>query len=155
MANGAFNPARKSTAAERCSWSASAQNGSFRSCAALIKRLWIVRASSISLPGGSLPARESHRSSRGHGADYDQASTADRGTASEVRAKQRLDHGSNRDPRAEHVSAHGKKTWLSRVERAADFKFTLPIHLIACSSPSSRRLMTFLCPVASAPSAYA
>jgi hypothetical protein len=145
----------KSSAAERCSSSAATQDCASRSCAAFITRLWIVRASSISLPGRSLPTRESYRSSRGHGADYFEASTANCGAASEACEKQRFDHGSHRDPRVERVSAHGKETWLSRVGKAAHFKFTLPIHLIACSSPSLRRPMTFLCPVVSASSAQA
>ena len=48
-----------------------------------------------------------------------------------------------------------KKAWLSRVKKAAHFKSTFPIRLIACSSRSSRRPTIFWCPVASAPSACA
>src|SRR6266566_981154 len=109
----------------------------------------------LSLPGGSLSARSSRRSSRGHGADHVEASAAYGGTSPEVREKQRTDHRSGRDWRVACVSTHSKKAWLSRVQKAAHFKSTFPIRLIACSSRSSRRPTIFWCPVASAPSACA
>ena len=155
MAYDALDQGGKSAATERCSLSSSEQNCTFRSCAALVTRIWFVRASSLSLPGRSLPARSAHRSSRGHDGDHVEASTANGGTASEVREKQRSDHRSDRNQRLECVSAHPEKTWVSRVKRAAHFEFTLPIHLIACSSRSWRRLTTFWCPVASVQSACA
>src|SRR5258707_13095054 len=99
----------------------------------------------------SLPARSTRRSSRGHGADHVEASPADGGTSPEVREEQRIDHWSNRDRRVACVSTHSKKAWLSRVKKAAHFKSTFPIRLIACSNRSSRRPTIVWCPVAIAP----
>ena len=75
------------------------------------------------------------------------------GTCSGRREKQRPDHWSNRDRRVECVSRRSTKAWLSRVKKAAHFKSTFPIRLIACSSRSWHRPTIFWCPVASAPSA--
>ena len=155
MAYDAFDQSGKGSAAERRSWSAPASCCASRSSAAVVTRVRSVRASSISLPGGSVPARSTGRSSRGHGADHVEASAAHGGTAPEVREKQRTDHWSDRDRRVECVSTHSKKAWLSRVQKAAHCKSTFPIRLIACSSRSSRRPTIFWCPVASAPSACA
>src|SRR5438876_365331 len=155
MAHDAFDQSGKGSAAERRSWFASAPSRAARSSAAAVTRVRFVRASSISLPGRSLPARSTRRSSRGHGADHVEASAAYGGTSPEVREKQRTDHRSGRDWRVACVSTHSKKAWLSRVQKAAHFKSTFPIRLIACSSRSSRRPTIFWCPVASAPSACA
>ncbi len=155
MAHDAFDQSGKSSAAERRSWFAPASSCAARSSAALVTRVRFIRASSISLPGRSLPARTTRRSSRGYGADHVEASAAYRGTSPEVREKQRTDHWSNRERRVAGVSSHAKKAWLSRVKKAAHFKSTLPIRLIACSSRSSHRPTIFWCPVVSAPSACA
>ena len=85
--------------------------------------------------------------------DHAQASAEHSGTAAEIRAKQWPNHWSDRDTRVELVSTRSKKTWLSRGSKAAHGKFTFPIHLIACSSQSSRRPTIFWCPRGSAPSA--
>ena len=155
MADDAFDQSGKGSAAKRRSWSAPASSCASRSSAAVVTRVRFVGTSSISLPGGSLPARSTHRSSRGHGADHAEASAAYGGTSPEVREKQRTDHWSNRDRRVECVSTHSTKAWLSRVKKAAHFKSTFPIRLIACSSRSWRRPTIFWCRVASAPSACA
>jgi hypothetical protein len=88
-------------------------------------------------------------------AGYAEASHADGGTAPEVREKQRSDHRRDRSRCVAYVSAHSKKAWLSRGKKAAHYKSTFPIRLIACSSRSSRRFTTFWYRVASAPSACA
>ena len=155
MAHDAFDQSGKSSATECCSWFAPASSCAARSSAAVVTPVRFVRAPSISLPGRRLPARSTCRSSRGHSADHVEASAAYGGTPPEVREKQRTDHWSNRDRRVECVSTHSKKAWLSRVPKAAHFKSTFPIRLIACSSRSSRRPTIFWCPVASAPSACA
>jgi len=155
MTDDAFEQSGKGSAAERGAWSAPASSCAFRSSATVVTRVRFVRASSLSLPGGSLSARSSGRSSRGHGAGHVEASAAYGGTSPEVREKQRTDHWSNRDRRVECVSTHSKKAWLSRVPKAAHFKSTFPIRLIACSSRNSLRPTIFWCPVASAPSACA
>ena len=46
-----------------------------------------------------------------------------------------------------------KKTWLSRAQRAAHFKFVLTMCLIDCTIQSSRRPTVFWCPFGSVPSA--
>ena len=155
MAHDAFDQSGKSSAAERRSWFAPAPSGAARSSAAAVTRVRFVRASSLSLPGRSFPARSPRRRSPSYGASYVEASAAYGGTSPEVREKQRTDHGSNRDRRVACVSPHSKKAWLSRVEKAAHFKSMFPIRLIACSSRSSRRPTIFWYPVASAPSACA
>ena len=155
MAHDAFDQSGKSSAAERRSWFAPAPSGAARSSAAAVTRVRFVRASSLSLPGRSFPARSTRRRSPSYGASYVEASAAYGGTSPEVREKQRTDHGSNRDRRVACVSPHSKKAWLSRVEKAAHFKSMFPIRLIACSSRSSRRPTIFWYPVASAPSACA
>ena len=155
MADDAFDQNGKGSAAERCSWSAPASSCASRSSAAVVPQVRFVGASSLSLPGGSLPARSSRRSSRDHGAGHLEAPAAHGGTAPEVREKQRSDYWSDCDRGVECVSTHSKKAWLSRVEKAAHFESTFPIGLIACSSRSWRRPTIFWCPVASAPSACA
>src|SRR5437773_2210526 len=85
MAHDAFDQSGKGSAAERRSWFASAPSRAARSSAAPVRRVRFVRASSISLPGRSLPARSTRRSSRGHGADHVEASAAYGGTSPEVR----------------------------------------------------------------------
>src|SRR5216684_6101067 len=155
MAHDAFDQSGKSSATECCSWFAPASSCAARSSAAVVTPVRFVRAPSLSLPGRSLPARSTCRSSRGHSADHVEASAAYGGTPPEVREKQRTDYWSNRDRRVACVSPHSKKAWLSRVKKAAHFKSTFPIRLIACSSRSSRRPTIFWCPVASAPSACA
>jgi Reverse transcriptase (RNA-dependent DNA polymerase) len=155
MALDAFDQSGKSSAAERRSWSAPASSCPSRSRATVGTRVRFVGASSISLPGRGLPAQSSNRSSRSHGTDHAEASAAYSGTSPEVRETQRTNHWSNRNRRVECVSTHSQKAWLSRVPKAAHFKSKFPIRLIACSSRNWRRLTTFWCHVASAPSACA
>ena len=155
MAHDALNQGREGSPVECRSWLAAASSRTSRSSVSLVTRVRFVKAPSISLPARSLPARSTSRSSRSHGAGHVEASAGDGGTAPEAREKQRSDHRSDRKRRVEYISAHSKKAWLSRLEKAADFKSTFPIPLIACSSRSSCRLMTFWSHVASAPSACA
>ncbi len=155
MSHGALDQSEEGSPAECRSWPAAASCCASRSSASVVTRVRFIRAPSISLPGRSLPSRSTSRSSRSHGAGYVEASAADGGTAPEVCKKQRSDHRSHRSRRVESFSARSKKAWLSRVKKAAHFKSTFPIRLIACSSRSSRRLTTFWFHVASAPSACA
>jgi len=155
MADDAFHQSGKSSAAERRSWSAPASSCASPSRTLVVTRVRFVRTPGISLLARSLPARAARRSSPSHGASHVEASTADGGTASQVCEKQWSDHRSDRNRRLACVSAHFQKAWLSRVQKAAHFKSTFPIRLIACSSRSSRRPTIFWCPVASAPSACA
>src|SRR5882724_6387386 len=107
-----------------------------RGSAAVVTRVRPVRASSIPVPGGSLPARPASRSHGGYGADHAQASAEHGASAAEVCEKQWPDDRSDRDTRVERVSRCSKKAWLSRAQEAAHFKSTFPIRLIACSSRS-------------------
>ena len=151
----AFDQGGEGLAIECRSWPATPSSCASRSSASVVTRVRFVRTPGISLPGRSLPARSSSPSSRSHSAGHVETSAADRGAAPQVREKQRSDHRSDRNCRVACLSAYSKKAWLSRVEKAAHFKSTFPIRLIACSSRSSRRLMTFWFPIASAPSACA
>ena len=153
MADDAFDQSGKGSAAERGSWSAPASSCFARSGTALVTRVRSVRASSLSVPGGSVPARSAGRSPRAYRAHHVEASSEHGGTAAEVREKQWTNHGSDRDRRVERVSRRCKKAWLSRAPKAAHCKSTFPIRLIACSSQSSRKLTIFWSPRGSAPSA--
>ena len=155
MSHDALDQNGEGSTAERRSWSAPASSCASPSRTLVVTRVRFVRTPGISLLARSLPARAARRSSPSHGASHVEASTADGGTASQVCEKQWSDHRSDRNRRLACVSAHFQKAWLSRVQKAAHFKSTFPIRLIACSSRSSRRPMIFWCPVASAPSACA
>src|SRR5215472_13317260 len=100
----------------------------------------------------SRPVAASNRSSRSHGANYLEASAANRGAAAQIREKQWSDHWSDRSQRIKCISACSKKAWLNRVKIAAHFKFKSLICLIAYSSRNSRRLTSCWCHVASTPS---
>lgn len=153
MTGDAFDQSGKGSAAERRSWPTPASCRFTRSGAALVTRVRSVRASSISVPGGSVRARSAGRSPRAHSADHVEASAEHGGTAAEVREKQGPDHWSDRDRRGERVSRCSKKAWLSRAPKAAHCKSTFPIRLIACSSQSSCKPTIFWSPCGSAPSA--
>src|SRR6202521_2198198 len=131
MTDDAFDQSGKGSAAERRSRPMPASCCFARSGTALVTRVRSVGASSISVPGGSLPARSAGRSPRAHIADHVEASAEHGGTAAEVREKQWPDHGGDRDRRGERVSRCSKKTWLSRAPKAAHCKSTFPIRLIA------------------------
>ena len=152
MADGARHQSGKGSASERRAWSAATSTGSCRCSSPAVTPVRFIRAASVSLPGESRATRWPGRSSRDHHADHIEASAKYRGTAPEVREKQWPHHWNHRNQRVECVSTHSKKAWLSRVKRAAHFKSTLVIPLIACSSQSSRRPTKFWCLVASAPS---
>jgi len=145
----------KSATAERRSWSAAASSCASRSGTAVVTRVRLIRASSLSLPERSLPTRSTRPSSRSHGAGHLEASAANGGTAAAIRQKQWLDHRSHRNRRVACVPTLSQKAWLSRVQVAAPFQSRFLIGSIACSSQSSRRLTTFWFPVGSAPSACA
>ena len=149
MAFDTFNQSGEGSASERCSRLTAAPCCPVRSSPVPISPIRSVRASSLSLPGRSLAPRTASRNTRGHGTGYLEAPPAHGGTAPQVREKQRCNYRSDRSCRVAGVSAHSEKAWLSRVPRAAHFKFTFPILLIACWSRSSCRRMTFWCPVAS------
>jgi hypothetical protein len=143
------------SSAECRSWTVAASNRASRSSASVVARVRLVRAPSISLPARSLPTRSTDRSSRSHYADHLEASTANRGTAAEIRAKQWPDHWSGRSQRTKRISARPKKAWLNRVKISAHFKFKFLICLIAYSSRNSRGLTSCWCHVASTPSGRA
>src|SRR5258708_26514615 len=132
MTDDAFDQSGKGSAAERRSWPTPASCCFAPSGSALVTRVRSVRASSISVPGGSVPARSAVRSPPAHSADHVEASAAHGGTAAEVREKQWPDHWSDRDRRGERASRCYEKTWLSRAPKAAHCKSTFPIRLIAC-----------------------
>ena len=143
MSDDPFNQDAEGAPAECCPWPVAAANRASRSSASTVTRVRLVRAPSISLPARSLATRSTDRSSRSHGANHLEASTANRGTAAGIREKQWPDHWSHRGPRTKCISARPKKAWLNRVKIAAHFRFKFLIRLIACSSRSSRRLTRF------------
>ncbi len=151
MSHDPFDQDGEGSPAECSSWTVAASNRASRSSASVVARVRLVRAPSISLPARSLPTRSTDRSSRSHCANHLEASTANRGTAAEIREKQWPDHWSDRSQRIKCISARPKKAWLNRVKIATHFKFKFLIRLIACSSRSSRGLTRFWCHVASTP----
>jgi retron-type reverse transcriptase len=153
MAYDAIDQSGEGSAAERRSWPTPASCCTSRSSAALVTRIRVVRASSVPLLRGGLPARSTSRSYRGHGADHVEASAAHSGTAAEVREKQWPFYWSDRDRRVERVSRHSEETWLSRAPRAAHFKSVLTMLLIDCTMQSSLRPTVFWCRFGSVPSA--
>src|SRR5437016_4064587 len=148
MSHDPFDQDGEGSPAECRLWTVAASNRASRSSASVVARVRLVRAPSISLPARSLPTRSTDRSSRSHCANHLEASTANRGTAAEIREKQWPDHWSDRSQRTKRISARPKKAWLNRVKIATHFKFKFPICLIACSSRSSRMHTNFWCHVA-------
>jgi hypothetical protein len=155
MADDALDQSGKGSTPECRSWSASTSSCAPPSRSTAVRRVRFIRASSISLSARSLPTRASSRNSRRHSTRHIEASAKDGAIAPAVREKQRSDRRSHRKRSVECLSAYSKKAWLSRIEKAAHFESRFPIHLIACSSRSSRRLTRFWSHVASAPSACA
>ena len=155
LANGALHQGGESSPNKCRSWPAAAWSRAARGSASPVTGLRFVRAASISLPGRSLPARSTGKNSRSYCIGHLEASAPDRRTAPKICEEQRSHCWSDRNRRAKCVSADSKEAWLSRIGRAALFKFMFPIHLIVCSSRSSRRLTRFWSHVASAPSARA
>src|SRR5205809_3448029 len=149
MSHDPFDQDGEGSPAECRSWTVAASNRASRSSASVVTRVRLVRAPSISLLARGLPTRWTDRSSRSHCANHLEASTANRGTAAEIREKQWPDHWSDRSQRTKRISARPKKAWLNRVKIATHFKFKFPICLIACSSRSSRMHTKFWCHVAS------
>src|SRR5262245_20262083 len=146
MTDAALHQSGEGSAAECRSWPTPTPYCIARGSAELVAQVQFVRASSISLPGGGIRAGSTRRNHRSYRADHAQASAKHSGTAAGIRAEQWLNHWSDRDSCVERVSTRPKETWLSRGSRAAHGKFTFPIHLIACSSRSSRRPTIFWCP---------
>ena len=155
MANGALHQGGESSPNKCRSWPAAAWNRAARGSASSVTGLRFVRAASISLFGRSLPARSAGKNSRSHSSGHLETSPPDRRTAPKVCKEQRSHPWSDRNRRVKRVFADSKEAWLSRIERAALFKFRFPIRWIACSSRSSRRLTRCWSHVASAPSAHA
>ena len=155
MANGPLHQGGESSPNKCRSWPAAAWSRAARGSASPGTGLRFVRAASISLPGRSLPARSAGKNSRSYCIGHLEASAPDRRTAPKICEEQRSHGWSDRNRRAKCVSADSKEAWLSRIGRAALFKFMFLIRLIVCSSRSSRRLTRFWSHVASAPSARA
>ena len=145
MTDDTFDQSGKGSPAKRCSWPMPASCCFTPSGTALVTRVRSVGASSISVPGGSVPSEGAGGSLRGNSADHDQAPRENSASVASVRQKQRANHRSNCDPGVGFISRHSEKTWLSRANCTARFKFTLTLYLIACTIPNSVRLMAFLC----------
>ena len=155
MADGARNQSGKGSAFECRAWSAATSTDARRCSSPAVTRVRSFRASGVSLPRESVPARSTCRNSRDHDTGHFEAATTNRGTSSEICEKQWSDDRGHRNRRVECLSAYAKKAWLSRIEEAAHFESISHIHLIAGSRRSSRRLTRFWSHVANAPSACA
>ena len=155
MADGARNQSGEGSAFERRACSASTPTGARRRSSPTVTRVRSIRASSLSLPRESFPARSTRRNSRDHDTGHFEAATTNGGTSPKICEKQWSDHRGNRNRGVKCLSAYSKKAWLSRIQEAALFESISHIHLIACSRRSWRRLTRFWSHVANAPSAWA
>src|SRR5258708_9194128 len=97
MTDDAFDQSGKGSAAERRSWPMPASCCFARSGTALVTRVRSVGASSISVPGGSLPARSAGRSPRPNSAGHDEPSSEHGGTAAGARYEQRPHRAHDRE----------------------------------------------------------
>src|SRR6266852_2564023 len=143
MTDGSFDQSGQGSAVEHRSRPARAPYRVARGSAAFVTGVRPVRASSIPVPGGSLPPRPAGRSHGGYGADHAQASAEHSTSVAEVCEKQWPDYRSDRDTRVERVSSCSKKAWLSRAQGAARFKSTSTMRLIACASRNSPKPTIF------------
>ena len=155
MANGALHQGGESLPTECRSWPAAAWSRAARGSASPVPGVRFIGAPSISLLGRSLTARSTRRYSRSHSIGHLETAAPDGRTAQKACKKQQSHHRSDRNRCLKCVSADSKEAWLSRIERAAIFKFMFPIRLIACSSRSLSRLTRFWSHVASASLAHA
>jgi hypothetical protein len=133
MADGAFDQNGKSSAFECRAWSAATSSGARRRSSPAVTPVRSFRASGVSLPRESIPARSTCRNSRDHDAGHIEAATTNRGTPPEIYEQQRSDDRGHRNRRVECFSAHSKKAWLSRMKNAVHFESISPIVNIAYS----------------------
>jgi hypothetical protein len=151
MTDGPLDEGRQGSPAECSLRYAAAQYRFARSHAALIPRVRFIRASSLPLPGRSDPSRSAGRSFGGYGADHTQAPCGNGAPAAGLCQKQWPDHRNDRDTRVGRVFGYSEEAWLSRAIRKARLKFTLSMHLIACTIRSSSRPTVFWCRFGSVP----
>src|SRR5215475_13032638 len=134
MPNGALHQGGEGSPNKCRSWPAAARNRVARGSASPVTGIRFVRAAGIPLLGRSLPARSAGENSRNHSIGHLETSAPDCRIAPKVCEEQRSHYWSDRNRRGKCVSADTTEAWLSRIERAALFKFMFPIPLIACSS---------------------
>ena len=151
MANVTIEQSGQGSAVERRLRHAPAQYAIVQGCAALVWTVRPVGTSSLPIHGRSGASGATCRGHRGYGADHPQGSSANSTSSPGVCEKQWADHRSHRDTRIGHVSEHTEKTWLSRAQRPAPFKFTLSIFLTACTIRSSPKPTVFSYPFGSVP----
>src|SRR5260370_13015246 len=151
MTDGPVDQSRQGSTAECSLRHDAAQCCLARGHAALIPRVRPVRTSSLPLPGGSDPSRPTGRSFGSCGTDHAQAPCGNGAPSAGLCQKQWPDHRGDRDTRVGHVSRYSEKAWLRRANRTARFRFTLTMHLIACTIRSSSRPTVFWCPLGSVP----
>ena len=145
MTDATVNQSGQGSATECCIFHAPAGYCLARGDAGFSARVRPLRASSLSVPGGSFPSEGAGGSLRGDGSDHDQASRQNSTSLASVREKQRANYRSDCDSRIGFLSRYSEKTWLSRANCTARFKFTLTLYLIACTIRSSPRHTAFLC----------
>jgi len=153
MANGPINQNGQGSAVERRLRQASTQYAVAQGHAAAFWRVRSVGTSSLPILERSDTSGPTCRGRRDYGADHPQDSGGNSTSPSGVFEKHWADYRSHRDTGICHVCEHAEKTWLSRAQRPARFKFTLSICLTACTIRSLRRLTVFWSPPGSVPSA--
>jgi hypothetical protein len=153
MTDDPINQGGQGSAVERRFQHASEQGCVARGHAAIVAGVRFVRTSSIPVLGGSDPTEATCRGHRGYSTDHPQGSRGNSASSSGLFEKYWAHHRSHRDTGIGHVSEQTEKTWLSRAQGPAPFKFTLSICLIACTIRSSPKHTVFSYPFGSVQSA--
>jgi len=153
MASGPLNQNGQGTAVERCLRAAWEQYAFVRCHSAFVARVRPFGTSGLPVPERRDPYGPASRSHRGYSSDYSQGSSRNCSSSSRLCEDQRANHRFHRDTGIDHVSEHSEKTWLSRAQRPASFRFTLSICLTVCTIPKSLRPIIFWSPFGSALSA--
>ena len=143
MTDGPINQGGQGSAVERRFQHASEQRCVPRGHAAIVAGVRFVRTSGIPVLGGSDTTEATCRGHRGYSADHPQGSRGNSASSSGLFEKYWAHHRSHRDTGIGHVSEQTEKTWLSRAQRPAPFKFTLSIFLTACTIRSSPKPTVF------------
>ncbi len=153
MTNGPIDQNGQGSAAERRLRHAPTQYAVAQSHAAAVWRVRSVGTSSLQILERSYTSGPTCRGRRDYGANHPQDPGRNSTSSSGVFEKHWANHRSHRVTGLGHVSEHAEKTWLSRAQRPARFKFTLSICLTACTIRSSPKLIVFWYPFGSVPSA--
>jgi len=153
MANVPRDQIGQGSAVERCIHHTAAQYAASQSHAAAVWKVRPFGASSLPILERGSTLGPACRGRRGYSADHPEGTSADSTSPPGLCEKHWAEHRDHRDTGIGPISEDAEKTWLSRAQCPACFKFTLNICLTACTIQSSPKPTVFLCPFGNAPSA--